>query len=219
MQRVPEPEWMDVPERADAYAQTDFSAVNEAFVNRLLELTPSLTHARAVDLGTGPGDVPLLIACRRPGWRIAAVDASMPMLRHGRETLRANPAAVGFVLSDAKRLPFRDAAFDVVFSNSLLHHLPDPLPFWREVRRVARPGATIFVRDLFRPPTPADAQRLVDTYAADAHPLLREDFYNSFLAAFTRDEIVAQLKRNGLETLAATPITDRHIDIHGVCHA
>ncbi len=38
MQRVQEPEYMDLTEEAEAYGQADFSEVNKAFVNRLFSL-------------------------------------------------------------------------------------------------------------------------------------------------------------------------------------
>lgn len=214
MQRIPEPEVMDTPERAEAYAHTDFSAVNAAFVEKLLALTDRSREYHALDLGTGPGDIPVRVRQVRPDWPIAAVDASLPMLKLARAAAGAKSSPL-FALADAKLLPFVDQSFDLLFSNSLLHHLPDPLPFWCEVRRLAKPGAVIFVRDLFRPSTPGDAQRLVNTYAAGEHPLLREDFYNSFLAAFTPGEIRDQLVACGLSRLDITEVTDRHVDIFG----
>lgn len=214
MQRIPEPEVMDTPERAEAYARADFSAVNAAFVDKLFELTDKSREYIAIDLGTGPGDIPVRLQRARPAWHIAAVDASLPMLRLAHASAHGTSSPL-FMHADAKRLPFADHSFDLLFSNSLLHHLPDPLPFWREIRRLAKPGALVFVRDLFRPPTPADAQRLVDTYAAGEHPLLREDFYNSFLAAFTPEEIRSQLIACGLSRLDIIEVTDRHVDIFG----
>lgn len=208
---------MDTPERAEAYARTDFSEVNEAFTKKLLSLAGDRPRCLALDLGAGPGDIPLRIQRRRPGWRIFAADASLPMLRFARTTARTGSGPTPlFTQADAKQLPFENASIEIVFSNSILHHLPDPIPFWREIRRIAKPGALVFVRDLFRPPTATDAQRLVDTYAAGEHPLLREDFYNSFLAAFTPEEIRGQLVASGLSRLDVVEVTDRHVDIIGV---
>jgi len=214
MQRIPEPEVMDTPERAEAYARADFSAVNVAFVEKLLTLSDAAREYTALDLGTGPGDIPLRLHRARPAWHIAAADASLPMLRLARIAAQGATSPL-FTLADAKRLPFADRSFDLLFSNSLLHHLPDPLPLWREARRLAKPGAIVFIRDLFRPSTPAEAQRLVDTYAAGEHPLLREDFYNSFLAAFTAEEIRSQLVACGLSRLDIVEVTDRHVDVLG----
>ncbi|MCB2100299.1 MAG: methyltransferase domain-containing protein [Rhodobacterales bacterium] len=47
------------------------------------------------------------------------------------------------VVSDATRpLPFADGAFDLVTSRSVLEHLTDSDPFFRESHRVLRPGGT-----------------------------------------------------------------------------
>ena len=62
---------------------------------------------------------------------------------------------------DAKGLNFADGEFDTVFSNTILHHIPDPRPFLREARRVLRPGGTLLVRDLFRPPSREQLEALV----------------------------------------------------------
>ena len=59
MPRQPEPEYMDLPEEAAAYAEADFADVNEAFVERLLEHVGAREEELALDLGTGPGDIPL----------------------------------------------------------------------------------------------------------------------------------------------------------------
>ncbi len=216
MQRIPEPEIMDVPERAQAYADADFSEVNTSFVERLLELAGDLSQARVLDLGTGPGDIPLRIAPRRPGWRIVGLDASMPMLRLGQAARRdvSTAPAHQSVLADAKRTPFADDTFDIIFSNSLLHHLDDPVAFWKEAARVAKPGALLFVRDLLRPDSPEAAHDLVETYAPKEHPLLKEDFYNSLLAAYTIAEVQDQIQIEGIQAEKVTRCGDRHFDVH-----
>ena len=217
MQRIPEAEIMDIPERAQAYADADFREVNEAFVKRLLELAGDLASARVLDLGTGPGEMPFRIAAQRPGWRIVGLDASMPMLRLGEAARREGSTAMAhrFVLADAKRTPFADDTFDVIFSNSILHHIDDPVAFWKEAARVAKPRALLFLRDLLRPESSEAARDLVETYAAAEHPLLKEDFYNSLLASYSVDEIRNQLAEAGIASLDITPTTDRHVDVSG----
>lgn len=236
MRRIPERELMDLPAEVDAYAAADFSKVNQAFVQRLVELAGHLQTAEALDLGTGPGDIPvrLLRTLRqgRPGarWTVTAVDASAGMLAcarrlvereglmgHDARDMQDGPAGsrIHLVQADAKQLPFADASFDVVFSNSILHHINDAASFWGEVRRVARPGAIIFLRDLALPGSAEDARRMVQLHAGGESALLHEEFYRSLLAAYTVDEVAQQLRAAGLEGLAAAMVTDRHMDVTG----
>ena len=217
MPRRPEPEFMDIPAEAAAYAEADFAVVNQAFVDRLLALAGPAERARAVDLGTGPGDISIRVAAACPAWRVAAVDASEAMLAIAR---RAGDAAgvggrIDWVLADAKAAPLPDAAFDVVFSNSILHHINDPAALWREVRRLAAPGGLVFLRDLARPPTDRVARALVEKYSGGESALLKDEFHRSLLAAWTPDEVRAQLEAAGLSGLDVTTPTDRHLDIAG----
>lgn len=217
MQRVPEPEYMDLPDEAEAYARADFAEVNAAFVGRLLEVVGDLERARAVDLGTGPADIPLRVLTVRPGWHVTAVDASEAMLAHGREAARQAGASdrVDLILADAQALPLPDGVFDVVFSNSILHHVRDAAVFWREVKRIAAPGAVIFLRDLLRPSDEAAARKIVADNAGEESALLQEEFYRSLLAAYTVDEVRAQLQAAGLSNLHVEQVTDRHLDAWG----
>ncbi len=112
-------------------------------------------------------------------------------------------------------LPLRERSFEAVFSNSLLHHLADPLDLWREIKHLARPGAPVLVCDLVRPESREAAQRIVDEADCSDHPVLREDFYNSLLAAYTLDEVREQLGSTGLEQLESDRISERHLGVWG----
>ncbi len=216
MKRIPEPEYMDDDLEADAYAETDFSDVNQAFVDRLLRHAPAIETAWCVDFGCGPGDIPLRLSRARPEWRVVGADASEAMLRHAQREGRKQARRIHWTLCDGKSSPFATAGFDVVFSNSILHHLPDPVPFWREVKRVIKPGGFVFLCDLYRPESPQAARELVEMHAGGASELLKEEFYRSFLAAFTPDEIREQLRAAAVHGLHMETVTDRHVDVWGV---
>jgi len=202
---------MDLDAEAAAYASADFADVNAAFTERLLEIAPATTEAFAVDLGTGPGDIPLRVLRARPYWRVVAVDASFPMLEFAQGA--ATVAPIVWTQADAKRLPFAARSMDVVFSNSILHHITEVGLFWAEVSRIAKPGATVFLRDLARPGSPAAARAIVDKYAGTESPLLQEEFYRSLLSAYTPDEVRLQLAQAGLAGFEVVLSTDRHLDI------
>lgn len=218
MHRTPEPELMDDQEEARVYAQADFSEVNAKFVRDLLAAVGGgASPLTAMDLGCGPADIPLRLKQQRPDWNVIGLDGAMSMLRLGNDAARSRLAgrSLPLILAAAQQLPVRAASIDLVFSNSLLHHLPEPVPFWKEIGRIAKPGAHVFVRDLMRPASAQDARRIVDVNAGTEPALLQEEFYRSLLAAFTVNEIEQQLQSAGLSRLRVQPVSDRHLDICG----
>ena len=124
-------------------------------------------------------------------------------------------ARVDFRLSYLPDDSLPAGAWDAVISNSLLHHLPNPRVLWDSVRQLGKKGAAVQVMDLMRPESEAAAQELVDRYAADAPTILREDFYNSLLAAYTTVEVSDQLLRAGLDRLKIETASDRHWIVSG----
>jgi SAM-dependent methyltransferase len=107
-----------------------------------------------------------------------------------------------------------DLGFDAVVSKDMLHHLPDPHVLWGEIPRLAAPGAVVQVMDLIRPTSPVEAREIVERVARREHPLLKEDFYNSLCAAFTIEEVRAQLRAVDL-ALTVEHAGDRHMVIRG----
>ena len=217
MRRIKEPELMDDAEQARAYAEADFAEVNAVFADRLCALVPPGTPRVALDLGTGPAEIPIRVMRQRPGWRVVAVDISHAMLSLARGFIHEAgfAEAIHLVIQDAKAMPFAAASFDVVFSNSILHHITATARLWAEVKRVAKPGAHVLIRDLARPATPRDAAGIVGRYAAHESALLREEFYRSLLSAYTPEEVRDQLAQAGLAHLEVAMVSDRHLDVFG----
>lgn len=219
MQRIPEPELMDEAEQAAAYALADFAEPNQRFVEYFEQEFPELRHGTVLDLGCGPGDIVMRLATRHAGLTVHGIDGSAAMLRFGSERLHQAPGLSGRVqfiegILPGATLPL--AQYDAVISNSLLHHLHDPAVFWHAVREAGAPGAAVLVMDLFRPRTRADAQAIVDQYAADEPDVLRADFLASLCAAFEPDEIREQLRASGLAGLQVRTVSDRHLLVTGV---
>jgi 2-polyprenyl-3-methyl-5-hydroxy-6-metoxy-1,4-benzoquinol methylase len=209
---------MDHTDEVDAYAAADFREVNARFANHAMELVRERANLDVLDIGCGPAEATIAIAVARPGWRVVGVDASEPMLAVARSRAAAAKCAgnVSFRAADAKALSPTLGTFDLVVSNSLLHHLPDPAGFWSSIKRIARPGATLFIRDLARPADEATARRIVDMNAGAESELLREEFYRSLLAAFTIDEVREQIAAARLVSLRVERSSDRHLDVSGV---
>jgi len=213
MERIPEPELMDSEAQASAYAEADFSESNALFTDQFLDRfqQPGGTGQLA-DLGCGPADICIRLCQALPGWRITGLDAGPNMLRHAalavaRARLQDRIGLRFSHLPDPK-LPAR--SFQAVTSNSLLHHLPEPGVLWSTIQQLAAPGAAVQVMDLRRPADQRRAAELVDTYAADAPQVLKDDFYHSLLAAYTPEEVARQLLEHGLGWLEISLPSDRH---------
>lgn len=217
MKRVLEPELMDDRAQALAYAQADFAEENQGFVDRFRDYFPDWTGGHVVDLGCGPGDIPIRFVRAYPTARVTAVDASRPMLDLAEKAIAEAGVANQITLCCER---FQSLAVpeqaDALVSNSLLHHVPNPLQFWFRLKQLAKPGACILVMDLLRPKSPEAAQALVDQYAADEDPILKRDFYNSLLAAFTEDDVAAQLAEMNLSRLLIDVPDDRHWVVGGI---
>lgn len=216
MKRQLEPELMDDPEQALAYARADFSDENQGFVDKFREYHPDFSSGHIVDLGCGPADIPIRFLRALPDCRVTGVDASAPMIRLGEEAVQAAGLAGRIALRCERFQAYKPAEpADAAISNSLLHHVPNPLHFWHELKRLVKPGSCVLVMDLLRPESPEEAQAIVDRYAEGEPPVLRRDFYNSLLAAFTEDEIAAQLAELNLSRLLIDVPDDRHWVVGG----
>jgi cyclopropane fatty-acyl-phospholipid synthase-like methyltransferase len=169
MVRTLEPELMDDPAQAEAYAAADFSAENQGFVDRFKEYFPEFSQGNVLDLGCGPGDIPIRFAKRYPACQVIGVDASAPMIQLGEQVVKQAGLADRITLRCERYEEVAGARIvDAVISNSLLHHLPNPLQFWQKIRQLVRPGAPVLVMDLLRPDSPEAAQAIVDRYAKGA---------------------------------------------------
>ena len=215
MKRILEPEVMDEPDQAAAYAKADFSDSNAAYVRELVALYGHDLE-NAVDFGCGPGDVVVRIARAHPQAHITAVDASPPMLSIAREAVRSAGLTehIRFVQGRLPGLPVPPRSFSALLCKDMLHHLPDPRALWQEVQRLGRPGAAVYVMDLIRPASPESATEIVERVAAREDPLLKTDFFNSLCAAFTIPEVIEQLQSVGL-ALNVEQVSDRHMRISG----
>jgi ubiquinone/menaquinone biosynthesis C-methylase UbiE len=211
--RILEPEIMDTSEDADEYEAMDHRVVNEAFAEAVIALVPAV--GSLLDIGTGPGHIPLLLAERIPGLRVVAIDLGTHMLERARNRVaeRGLTEHVEILARDAKETGFPEHSFDAVVSNSLIHHIPEPLTVLREIARIAKPGAALFLKDLRRPTTTAELDALVALHASDCTPYQRRLFRDSLQAALRVEEVEELCREAGLVGVSTEPSSDRHWEI------
>jgi trans-aconitate 2-methyltransferase len=225
LQRVPEPELMDGAEQVAAYASADFEASDQAMVERLAHLCDDDPGPWLVDLGCGPGNISFRLARRWPAARVLGLDGAPRMLAIAEQRLVVEPELAGHLHFQQALLPLPESAplpagfsagcFTALVSNSLLHHLHDPLGLWTSLAQLGAPGAFVYVQDLRRPPSAAAVEDLVATTMADAPEVLCRDYRASLHAAFTPAEVAAQLQQAGLGGLQVAPLGDCYLEVWG----
>jgi len=223
MQRLPEPDLMDDKAQARAYAQADFTEPHDNFIRLFQAQWPGrIIRGRVVDLGCGAADISIRFARAFPGCEIDGIDGANAMLAFGIKAVAAAGLSkrIDLIHSYLPDDELMAASYDAVISNSLLHHLNDPMTLWHAVRACTSPdnvaGIPVFIMDLMRPENETEVSRLVEQYVADEPEILRHDFQNSLFAAYTVDEVRAQLTAAGLDSLTVEAVSDRHLIVAGL---
>lgn len=210
MQRVLETEVMDTLEEATDYDTMDHSAVNQLFAEDLIAIGKPLGDV--LDLGTGTAQIPVAICERVADCRIMATDLAVNMLDLAvyNVELASLRTRIQLAQADANELPYTDQMFDTVISNSIIHHLPEPLLCLRGAVRVCKAGGLLFFRDLLRPESDEQVTQLVETYAGDANEHQRQIFDDSLRAALSLDEIRQLIETLGFDPATVQATSDRH---------
>lgn len=104
-----------------------------------------------LEVGCGVGAQSEIILRRFPGLKLTGIDRSPKQLAAAQHTLAQIPAAKGryqIKEMDATAMEFSANSFDGAFLCWILEHVPDPLRVLSEVRRVLRPGSTVYVTEV-----------------------------------------------------------------------
>ncbi len=213
MLRIPETEVMDTAEEAIAYDSMDFREVNSQFVQDAIALG---VHGKILDIGTGTARIPIQLAQelqqRGIEFQIIAIDLARSMLDLAEENVtRAGlNSVIDLQLADAKQLPYADASFDAIISNSIVHHLSQPELFFRELARLIKPTSGILIRDLLRPDNTTQLESLVNTYAGDCDATQQKLFRDSLQASYTLTEIEQFFSTVPIDRIHIFQSSDRH---------
>jgi ubiquinone/menaquinone biosynthesis C-methylase UbiE len=130
------------------------------------EVCAKLSSGRMLDIGTGPGVVPLEIARKCPGAELNAIDISSAMV----EIATANSQKAGlsqrvkFQYGSAEKIPFEDAAFGLVITTLSFHHWARPVECLKEVRRVLKAGGELWIYEIKWDLTPENKEDVRKRY-------------------------------------------------------
>jgi len=210
--RTLEPEIMEGNDEAEEYAAMNFAAPNARFAEDALALIANVENPVALDIGTGTAEIPLLMLSRHRSLRVVAVDLADAMLAIARRraTESGHQARIELRKLDGKALGLPHGSFDLVMSNSVVHHIPNPADLFLQVATAVRPNGAIIVRDLARPPSREAAAALVERYADGDTAKQRGLFFDSLCAALTIPEVREAATTAGLTDLRIVMVSDRH---------
>lgn len=146
-------------------------------VGEVARAAAGMPAPRVLDLGCGTGALAERLLDAIPGCSLTGVDLSPRMVEVARVRL-AGRADV--LLGDAERLPFHDAAFDVVVCNDSFHHYPDPERATFQAWRMLAAGGALVLGDVWQP---APARALMNAWM----PRSREGDVRIYSEAELRD--------------------------------
>ena len=102
-------------------------------------------HLRILDIGTGPGFFPMILA--EAGYHVTAIDYTPGMLEKAAENaakfIGEKSRNIEFKRMDAQALEFEDESFDVIISRNLTWNLPHPEMAYKEWLRVLKKGGKL----------------------------------------------------------------------------
>lgn len=130
----------------------------QSVVGEVTRAVAGMPAPRVLDLGCGTGALAARLLDAIPGCSLTGADLSPRMVEVARARL-AGRAEV--LLGDAERLPFHDAAFDVVVCNDSFHHYPDPERAAFQAWRVLAAGGALVLGDAWQP---APARALMNAW-------------------------------------------------------
>jgi len=95
----------------------------ELLAEAALAWLPHADHPRVLDLGSGAGDVAVLVRAARPGASVAGIDFAPANVAAAQA--RADGDGISFVCADY--LAWQDGRFDLIVSDSVLHLIEAPI--------------------------------------------------------------------------------------------
>ena len=166
-------------------------------------LAAFLFPADILDLGTGTGQLPIMLAQGNSGYRVTGIDLSETGLRLAREqAVRAAVAdRVQFVRANIEKGSPELRAADLVVSTCSLHHWRHPVRMLRGAARLLKENGEIWLVDDFAEVANEARRRWVARVESAAHAgwLFRTVFqFESRFLAYSRTEIETMCRRAGL---------------------
>lgn len=180
--------------------------ISEMYVPYVEEIISRIGYCpeTILDIGSGPGAVPILLGEIFSDAKIYGIDSSKYMVSHANSRRRKKGLTnVEFEVGDGQSLRFEDESFDLVLCKGVLKMIPNKSLLLREIWRILRPGRCAFVSDLRRDGI-EEFERTSGSMPEDE----REKVRGAIERSLTVDEVKTILGNSGL-------LGNSEIDING----
>jgi ubiquinone/menaquinone biosynthesis C-methylase UbiE len=130
------------------------------------EVSSKLDSGRILDIGTGPGMVPLEIARKSKGLEIHAIDISHEMVEIANKNARRAGLSerARFQYGSAEKIPFEKDYFDLVITTLSFHHWAKPEDCLKEVSRVLKENSELWIYEMKHDPSEENKNELKRRY-------------------------------------------------------
>jgi ubiquinone/menaquinone biosynthesis C-methylase UbiE len=152
IERIPDP-------FASIYEKATRMVIDSYYREVAEEVVSHLKAGIILDLGTGPGYLPIEILKRSEVLKINGIDLGHKLIKMA----KANAVKTGltdrlhFEVGNAANLRFEGETYDMIISTGMLHMVMDPVKVLRECYRVLKQGGEAWIYD------PAQVSSQVDT--------------------------------------------------------
>lgn len=143
---------------APSYEKAARLVIKDYYGIMAAEVISGLKKGRILDMGTGPGFLPIEMVKLNPSLRIVGIDLSRRLIRFAKKNARDAGVAdkIRFEVGNASALPFESRSFDRIISTGMLHSLREPVKVFKEIRRLLKPDGAAWIYD------PANVSSLLD---------------------------------------------------------
>ena len=189
---------------ASAYEKATRLVIDTYYCKVAKEVVAHLEGGIILDIGTGPGYLPIEIAKASSSIKIVGVDLSRKLIQMARSNaLKAGLAdRLTFQYGNAGQLGFDNSSFDMVISTGMLHSLRDPVKVLQEIYRVLKAGREAWVFDPAKVVSQVDRQR----WKASLNPSERFFLWlfqlcglHKPIKTYTREQAIALIAKTDFE--------------------